>query len=738
MAINDGKNFVEYFGQNTWRNKSHQERVADFKNAYNAMYLPNFHIWTSMYARAYDHLALYCGDQLSPAEIEAKRKQRRSALTWNHVYRIINTIAGYFNQSQLGYSVLSVSPDDTSTIAADVLSDCLRRVCSQEGVYKKIASCVKDAAITGWSGLRAYVDDSPTGRGDIKVRQVSWNNIVIDPFFTQMDLSDCSYIAVRSLLPRAKLAAMFPDKAGMIMSVKANSAGDVKFPWAMESRGLGVFGQDSLNYTEMYRMVLRESPHLFNPDTKEAIPWDGDEDMMRVIKSAYPRVQVVNFPQNVIEFGILVEDQLVEFAENPYGVNCYPIQPFFAIFEPSYALDRKVNSLVSVIADPQRSFNKRKNALTDILDTSLQSGMLYKEGAVLNPESLYNVRAGQNICIDRDVPLNEAVQQITATDLPPSLFQAIRDGESDLNTLLGVNPEMFGQVQGGSTSEVEMSGVLYRMKQASALVGMQPFFSLIRESQELFGHVLLKMIQANYSPEKMAQISKKEITPELFNKDWLKFNIVVEEGLIENRNSNLEQKLALRQLGIPVSSRSIIEDAPVYGKASLIQFAEGVEQQQSQMQQIQMAKELQTMQNLAQSLQSEASKSQAAALSTLSEIGLKAAEKEEVLSRTQKIKAEAAGQFADVMKTFSELPPEKMAMALEFMKQMAVGIEQSVEDKKVMCEGEADLAIARRLPPQDLSSDEEILAGVDNPPVVPQPGIQQPGGGPGFNTPVAG
>lgn len=713
----DGSEFVDHFASKTWANKDEADKLQEFKQMYNELYLPNFHIWTRMYARAYDHLALYCGDQMSPSEVEFKKNQRRSAFTWNHVYRNINTIAGYFEQTQLGYVVQSVSSDPNSTISADILNDCLRRVCYQEGVYRKISACVKDSAITGWSGLRAYVDHTPEGKGDIKVRQVLWNNMVIDPFFTQLDLSDCSYIAVRSLLPRAKLAAMFPDHAGLIMTMQANVTGDVKFPWSAESRALSLNHPDTLNYTEMYRMILKPMPHIFNPVTKEAVPWSGDKQEFAVMKQIYPEVRVENMPVTTIEYGILVEDHLVKFAENPYNINIYPIQPFFAIFEPSYAVDRKVNSLVSIIGDAQRSFNKRKNAMIDIMDTSLQSGVIYKEGAVLNPESLYMMRAGHNICVDRDVPMGEAIQQITSTDLPPSIFQAIRDLENDMNTLLGVNPEMFGQVQGGSTSEVEVSGVLYRMKQASALVGMQPFYALVRESQQLFGTMLLKMIQANYPVSKMEQISKKPAPPEVMNAEWARFNVVLQEGIIENRNANLEQKLALRSLGVPVSSRAILEASPIYDKASMIQYAEQVEAQEAQLREIQMQKEIKTIESFEQDLRSEASKNQASALNTLSSIGLKVAEKEEALARAQKIKADSVSQFAKVVEIMSAVDPQKLEMALKFLSQMSRGVEQSIEEKKSLCEAEADDNIARRLPPQELANPvdsklEQLLGGL--------------------------
>lgn len=700
--MSDSVDFVNHFASQTWNSEKTSERIREFEYAYRDLYLPNFHLWSPLYSQAYQYMSMYLGDQMSHSEAQLKREQRRNILTFNHIYRTINTIAGYFDQSQLGYSVQAVSPDDTSSITADILNDCLRRVCYQEDVYGKISNCVRETCITGWSGLRAYVD--PSAGNEIKVRNLSWSTMVLDPWLTQKDLSDCGYIAVQSLLPRAKLASMYPDKAGKIMSMPQTTGLDTHFPWSPSNR-MPVMDNNRLNYTEMYRMVLRPADHIYDPTTGETVLWEGDREKFKQIRKVYPQAKLIKKPIPVIEYGVLIEQDLVVFSENPYGCNCYPIQPFFAIFEPSFDVSKKIGSLVGIIADSQKAYNKRKNALLDILDTNLQSGVIYKEGSVVNPESLYMVRAGQNICIDRDSSIHDSIQPYASVDIPNSLFQATYDLETNINTLLGVNPEMFGQTQGGSEGPVEMSGVLYRMKQASAMTGMQPFFSSIREGQKLFGNILLKMIQANYSPEKMSKIAKKEPTSELFNKEWVKFNIVVQEGLIENRNSSLEQKLALRQLGIPVSTRSIIEDAPIYGKSEMIQYAESQEQIQGQLQQLQIEKERQAIENLAQDLRSEAARNQAAALDTLSSIGIKTAEKEEVISRSQKIKAETVDKFAEVLKKFAEIPAERLEAAMRFMSQMTSGVEQSVDEKKILSEIEADEAISMRLPTQDLSED---------------------------------
>lgn len=709
----DGVDFLIHFSENTWNSKEQKERIAEFNKAYNGMYLPNFQYWSAMYSRAREHMGLYLGDQHSLGEIENKRLHRRNILTFNHIFRTINTISGYFDQSQLGYAVQSVSPDEVSNSTADILNDCLRRVCYNENVYGKISSCVRESCIAGWSGLRVYMDYSTGGGGEIKVKKTDWSNLVIDPFTTQRDLSDCSYIATQSVLPKAKLAAMYPNHADKIRFMKANMYDAHPFPWTPNSR-ISILDDTHLHYTEMYRMVLRSAKHVFDPDTRELVRWDGSKEEFLRLRQVYPKAKIVQKPIQAIEFGILIENELVHFEENPYGCDCYPIQPFFAIFEPSYDIDKRVQSLVSIIADSQKAYNKRKNAILDILDTNLQSGVIYKEGSVIDPESLYMIRAGQNICVERDSAIQDSIQQISPVDIPASLFQATHDLETNINTLLGVNPEMFGQTQGGSEGPIEMSGVLYRMKQASAMVGMQPFFSSVRESQKLFGTKILKMIQIHYSPDKMQQISKKEPTVEIFNQEWTKFNIVVEEGLIENRNSNLEQKLALRQLGVPISNRSILEDAPIYNKNEMILFAEQQEKVQAQIQEMQIEKERQAIENLAQDLRSEASKNQANALNALSAIGVNAAQKEESLARSQKTKAETVDKFAEVLKRFAEVPPERLEMALEFMNKMTEGVERSIDEKKQLVELEAGEAINMHLPPQDLSLGESSL-GIETP-----------------------
>lgn len=697
----DGNDFVRNFAENTWESRELKDKMQQFKFAYHDIYFPTFHLWTSQYSRAYEHMAMYLGRQMSTAEYNAKKLQRRNALTFNHIFRTINSIAGYFEQSQLGFSVQSVSPDAASTRTADILSDCLRRVCYLQDVYSKISSCVREACITGWSALRAYVDMTPGLGPEVKVQNVHWSNLIIDPMFTQRDLSDCNYIAVRSLMPRAKLAGMFPDKAGEIMRIQAGTYTDSNFPWTPQAR-MPIYDKNKLNYTEMYRMIAKEQEFLYDPIQKEFSYWNGDKQLFRRVKTAYPQVSIVKRMVPVIEYGAIIEDHLVLYAENPYGVNCYPIQPFFAIFDPSFEVDGKVNSLVSLICDAQKAYNKRKNAMLDILDTNLQSGVFFREGTIVNPESLYQIRAGQNICIKNEYTIQEAVQQIAPIELPASLFQATQDLETNINTLLGVNPEMFGQTQGGSEGQVEMSGVLYRMKQASALTGMQPFFSSVRDGQKHFGTILLKMIMANYPLSKIQKISKKELTAEITMQDWETYNIVVQEGLIENRNSNLEHKLALRQLGIPVSTRSIIEDAPVYGKEDLIKYAEEQEQAQSEMFKADLEQKQQATRNLAQDFQSEAAKNQATALETLSSIGIKAAEKEESIARTQKLNADTIDQIVSAIERISQIDPKKLDLAFQLIGKMTENVQEEVEEKKEEVEIDADQAIATRLPPQDL------------------------------------
>lgn len=704
----DGKDYARNFAENTWESKEHKDKMQAFKFAYKDIHFPTFHLWTGQYSRAYEHMAMYLGRQMSPAEYEALKRKRRNALTFNHIFRTINSIAGYFDQSQLGFSVQSVSPDESSTRTADILSDCLRRVCYLQDVYTKISNCVREACITGWSALRAYVDMTPGLGAEIKVQNVHWSNLILDPWFTQRDLSDCNYVAVRSLMPRAKLAGMFPDKSGEIMRMPAGAQTDVNFPWTPQAR-MPILDKNKLNYTEMYRMIGKQQEFLYDPIEQELSVWEGDESLFKRVRVAYPHVEIVKRTVPVIEYGALIEDQLVFFAENPYGVNAYPIQPFFAIFDPSFEVDAKINSLVSLIVDSQKAYNKRKNAMLDILDTNLQSGVFFREGTVVNPEALYNIRAGQNVCIKNEYTIPEAIQQIMPVELPSSVFQATQDLETNINTLLGVNPEMFGQTQGGSEQPIEMSGVLYRMKQASALTGMQPFFSSVRDGQKHFGTILLKMIMANYTPTKMQKISKKELTAELTMRDWDTYNIVVQEGLIENRNSNLEHKLALRQLGIPISTRSIIEDSPVYGKEDIIQYAEAQEQAQSQMFQAEMQQKQQTTMNLAQDFQSEAAKNQALALETLSSVGARAAEKEEALARTQKIHADTIEQMVNAIERFAQIDPKRLQMALAFVGQMSSGVQDAVDVKKQMVEVEADQAIATRLPPQDLADDVENI-----------------------------
>jgi hypothetical protein len=134
--------------------------------------------------------------------------------------------------------------------------------------------------------------------------------------------------------------------------------------------------------------------------------------------------------------------------------------------------------------------------------------------------------------------------------------------------------------------------MLSKMRQAAGLVNLQDIFDGLRESQKILGRKTMKLMQANYTAEKIELITKKKPTEEFFSKTFAKYDVVIEEGVLTDTQQQSEflQLSALRASGINITDEEIIDASDLHNKkkikdriAAQAQHAQQIEQMQTQM-----------------------------------------------------------------------------------------------------------------------------------------------------------
>jgi len=554
-----------------------QSIVHEYDEYYNEAY----YAWNPFYPLADVDLRYYLGDQWDEKDRQKLFSEGRNAYSFNLIRRNINLITGYQRKHRLSSMVYPVEDSDQKT--ADQLSQLLLYALNSGDGYHFISEAFGGALKTGFNLLSVWMDyRDDIEDGDIKFGRVPYNGFITDPYFTQLDFSDCSYVIRRKYLSPQQTASLLPGYEKDILSLaKVGWSRDDKFTWLPYQTQPN--GQDFMAYNEFYKQGWESVPMLVDKDTGEYIEWNGKDDRLKFLLKTYPNLNLIKKQKMYVDCHIIVNDQLIKTERNQFGLNEYPFVPIVGIFEPesdSWAL--KVQSLVRPQIDPQKEANRRRSQMIDVLDSSINSGWIAKKSAVVNPRSLFQSSQGKVIWKE-DHSQPGDIEKIQPAQIPPSMFELQRQFDQDIMNIVGVNDAAFGQ-----TENPQESGILMMMRQGASIVNLQDIFDNLRYGQKLLSKKVLKLIQT-WTSEKIARIINEPPTPQLLSKDIIKYDVNVQEGVLtdDQRFVYFKQLVDLKQLGVPVTGEMLAQAAPLQGKSDYIEQIKAIEQQQAQAEQAQ-------------------------------------------------------------------------------------------------------------------------------------------------------
>ena len=227
-------------------------------------------------------------------------------------------------------------------------------------------------------------------------------------------------------------------------------------------------------------------------------------------------------------------------------------------------------------------YNRRKVIELDILESQINSGWIYPIDSVTDPKAFR--QSGQGFLIPLKAGhLPQEIQRIDPPGIPGSMLALSQSLSEDITKISGVNEELLG------SATDDKSGILSMLRQGAGLVTLQTIFDKLDYTQRLYGKIRLQAIRKNFSKGKITSILGHEPDQKFFTSHSLKYSVSVEEGNYSTtqRQMELQQLLHFKQLGIPISNKSIIRAAFITNKKQVEQDMEEEMQQQAQQQQAQ-------------------------------------------------------------------------------------------------------------------------------------------------------
>lgn len=570
---------------------------------------------------------------------------RKRQFCFNRIRRVINMISGYQRQHRKSTSVSPIHPKDQKT--ADQFSRVISHINNYGHVLETLSEAFEGALTTGMNLLSCWIDfrNDPIN-GDIRVDNLSYNGYLIDPYFKNMDLSDCNNIWARKYLSKQQVESLLPGREDEIRSLKGWGNRDGKFQFMPESYNYG--NQDLLLYDEFWYMDTRRQQVIVDPESGESSEWKGKDEDLEEFLRRYPQLIKMNQIIPTVKLAIVVQGKVMYHGPNPLGIDRYPFVPVWAYYEPQIPyFPWRVQGVVRGLRDSQFLYNRSRITMLDVQESQINSGWVYKENALVNPKDVFMSGQGKGLALKAEAQITD-VQRIEPPQIPPSMIQLSEFLGNEIGQVSGVNEELLG------SSDDDKAGILSMLRQGAGLTTLQCLFDNLDRAQKMLGDLHIEMIQANWTPGKIARILDEEPSEQFYNRAFGKYDSVVEEASLTATQRQLAFKTAiyLKEIGIPIPTSFLIKNMSIPDKDELIEQISAIEQLQNEQQQRMADMQIQQMRIDNETKLSYADSQRALAQERINKTQLDAAVSAE---RLQRADADRTGAVLNLIKAAKEI-----------------------------------------------------------------------------------
>lgn len=640
-----------------------------------------YRTWGVYYGAAYRDLRIYAGDQWTSVERTKLERQNRMVLQLNKTRRVVNLYSGYERENRLATVVAPVEGSDE--ITADLFSDVMYYTYEKGNADYICSEAFEHSLKTGLSIVGIYMDYSKDKvNGDIKFYWKPFNALMLDPYFTKRDLSDCDQASTRDLLSKEAVKSLLPWIEPSEIDSIPTGIRDNKYQY------LGIYRQynstyiakNLVTYDQYWKRVNKIQKFLVDEDTGVTEEWEGTKEEEKQLKEDLkltPQLRLISSYKRSVELNIIVGGKLLYSGPDPTGLDTFPFIPIITYFEPlidTYEL--KIQGIVRSIVDAQRQYNRRHSQIIDLMESIINTGWITKNGAVLDPTMLLQAGQGRQIVVNDGYDVNADVREISAPQIPAGYLQYQDIIDKNIMEIPGASDELLGL---SSVGDSQVSGKLAEVRASNGLKGNRGIFDSLEQAKKYLGMLVVEAIQKNYSPGKIERITKKKPTEEFFSGQFGEYDCQIKQAVktATQREAYYYQLLQLVSMGAPIPWVDILEAAPLQGKTELIKK---MEQQQEQAQQTaQQAQEDEAIarQKAISEIDQNTALAQERRARVLSDIGLA----KERISESEQNYAKAFLDNAKTVAEIQDLPRKRLLDVLELSASLHQKERQSVENQ---------------------------------------------------------
>lgn len=430
----------------------------------------------------------YCdGDQWTKEEIDNIEDRGQQATVINTILPTVDMVCSVANERQCDIQVVGREGSDDNK--ATLMTALLKHVFDTANFEYYHQQGFRTAIIGGrsWFEVLKYTDER--GKDLIKVENIPWENVYLDPFSRKPDASDARFIIKTKWVDRDIVKHLFPDAADYLDST----------------------------FDEDYKGQEEEAQTHSN-ERGEAFYFDAKSNRIRICECYYTmpekkHITILNertgkkedktVNSNVIHYVIFSDDVILQGSatdhsvnKNPLGIDMFPMIPMYC------ARDRKgrPRGIVKGLIDIQDQINKLNSKF---LWTLMTNRIIAEEGALKDPdEAREEFQKPDGLVLVNDGGLNKIRIDEKYRDLS-YMSNHLNFLLSTEQRISGVNDSMLGM---GGTNE--RSGIMQSTRISQGAAMQTSILENMYFSKARIALVVLRMIGKFYTDYRVVRIAK--------------------------------------------------------------------------------------------------------------------------------------------------------------------------------------------------------------------------------------
>lgn len=532
-------------------------------------------------------------EQWDPADLAELKLQKKPALTINKMMSTISNVMGeqIRNRTEISYRPRFGAPAGT----ADALTKVFKQISDNNQLNWKRSDMFADGIIRSRGFLDVRIDYNDHAQGEVRIDKLNSKNVVIDCDAEDYDPDTWSDVSVTKWMTADDIAVLYSAEDADYLRGRDHSS----FMYGADSVQTfrDRFGEQ---FTTMYSGGYTDTKSLRNLRVIDHQYRELDRQKFFVSAEGDMRPVPENFDRNRIawfveKFGFRVVPKIVRRIRwtvvcdsvvlhddwSPY--KHFTVVPYFPHFMHGHTIGLAENLL-----GPQELLNKVSSQELHIVNTTANSGYKVRSGSLTNMTTAELERKGAQtgLVIEVNGDVDKDIQKIAPNPVPQGLDRISYKAEEHIKTISGVSDSM----QGFDREDVAAKAIQAK-RQAGSTNLVKPLDNLERTNAILARNVL-DLIQGFYTEQRILTITHDDLTGEAEN---FTINEVSPEGEIINdltvgeydvavssvpvrdalEDSQFEQAVALRELGVSIPDSVLIESSRLMNKKDVVRLIEG-------------------------------------------------------------------------------------------------------------------------------------------------------------------